>query len=134
MIAHIYPSVLQAVSGRGSAGYLDSCFQVYEGEAMQDLDYELRRILIPRNTVNNRRFPLLGKLDDIRFIPQPTQCYLRSLNTPRKDGVRALYPSYLHQAQEALRFSKKHFVSRLLRRFSKDTLFRLFKYIFNFGI
>jgi hypothetical protein len=26
MIAHIYPSVLQAVSGRGYAGRLDRCF------------------------------------------------------------------------------------------------------------
>jgi hypothetical protein len=52
MIAHIYLSVLQAVSGRGSAGCLDSCFQVYEGEAMHYLGYELRRIPIPRISVN----------------------------------------------------------------------------------
>ena len=52
MIAHIYPSVLQAVSGRGYVGYLDGCFQGYRAEAMQDLGYELRRILIPRNWVN----------------------------------------------------------------------------------
>jgi hypothetical protein len=52
MIAHIYLSVLQAVSGRGSAGCLDSCFQVYEGEAMHYLGYELRRIPIPRTPVN----------------------------------------------------------------------------------
>src|SRR5919107_529936 len=52
MIAHIYPSELQAVSGRGYAGCLDGCFQEYRGEAMQDLGYELRRIHIPRTPVN----------------------------------------------------------------------------------
>jgi hypothetical protein len=52
MIAHIYPSVLQAVSGRGYAGCLDGCFQGYRGEAMQDLGYELPRILIPRTPMN----------------------------------------------------------------------------------
>ena len=52
MIAHIYPSVLQAVSGRGYAGCLDGCFQGYRGEAMQDLGYELPRITIPRTPVN----------------------------------------------------------------------------------
>ena|SRR5215217_956422 len=52
MIAHIYPSVLQAVSGRDYAGCLDGCFQGYRGEAMQDLGYGLPRILIPRTPVN----------------------------------------------------------------------------------
>src|SRR5215213_4033923 len=52
MIAHIYPSVLQAVSGQGYAGCLDGCFQGHRGEAMQDLGYELPRILIPRSTVH----------------------------------------------------------------------------------
>jgi hypothetical protein len=52
MIAHIYPSVLQAVSGRGYAGCLDGCFQGYRGEAIQDLGYELPRITIPRTRVN----------------------------------------------------------------------------------
>src|SRR5215208_4048409 len=52
MIAHIYPSVLQAVTGRGYTGRLDGCFQGYRGEAMQDLGYELPRILIPRTWVN----------------------------------------------------------------------------------
>jgi hypothetical protein len=52
MIAHIYPSVLQAVSGRGYAGCLDGCFQGYRGEDMQDLRYELPRIPIPRTWVN----------------------------------------------------------------------------------
>jgi hypothetical protein len=52
MIAHIYPSVLQAVSGGGYAGCLDGCFQGYRGEAMQDLGYELPRILIPRTPMN----------------------------------------------------------------------------------
>ena len=54
MIAHIYPSVLQAVSGRGYAGCLEGCFQGYRGEAMQDLGYELPRIPIPRTRVNKR--------------------------------------------------------------------------------
>ena len=52
MIAHIYPSVLQAVSGRGYAGCLDGCFQGHRGEAMQDLGYELPRIPIPRTSLN----------------------------------------------------------------------------------
>jgi len=52
MIAHIYPSVLQAVSGWGYAGRLDGCFQGYRGEAMHYLGYELRRIPIPRTWVN----------------------------------------------------------------------------------
>ena len=55
MIAHIYPSVLQAVSGRGYAGCLDGCFQGYRGEAMQDLGYELPRISIPRTRVHRER-------------------------------------------------------------------------------
>ena len=52
MMAHIYPSVLQAVSGRGYAGCLEGCFQGYRGEAMQDLGYELPRIPILRGWVN----------------------------------------------------------------------------------
>jgi hypothetical protein len=52
MITHIYPSVLQAASGRGYAGRLDGCFQGYRDEAMQDLGYELPRIPIPRTPVN----------------------------------------------------------------------------------
>ena len=52
MIAHIYPSVLQAVSGRGYAGCLDGCFQGYRGGAMHYLGYELPRIHIPRSSVN----------------------------------------------------------------------------------
>jgi hypothetical protein len=43
MIAHIYTSVLQAVSGRGYARCLDGCFQGYWGEAMHYLGYELLR-------------------------------------------------------------------------------------------
>jgi hypothetical protein len=53
MIAHIYPSVLQAVSGRGYTGNLDGCFQGYRGGDMQDLGYELPRIPIPRTWVNS---------------------------------------------------------------------------------
>jgi hypothetical protein len=52
MIAHSYPSVLQAVSGRGYAGCLDGCFQGCRGEAVQDPGYELPRISIPRTRVN----------------------------------------------------------------------------------
>jgi hypothetical protein len=52
MIAHIYPSVLEAVSGRGYAGCLDGRFQGYRGEAIHDLGYELPRIPIPRTPVN----------------------------------------------------------------------------------
>jgi hypothetical protein len=55
MIAHIYPSVLQAVSGWGYAGRLDGCFQGYRGEAMHYLGYELPRIPIPRTPVNSVR-------------------------------------------------------------------------------
>ena len=58
MIAHIYPSVLQAVSGRGYAGCLEGCFQGYRGEAMHYLGYELRRILIPRTWVNKGEITL----------------------------------------------------------------------------
>jgi hypothetical protein len=53
MIAHIYPEVLQAVSGRSYAGCLDGCFQGYRGEAMQDPGYELPRIHILRGWVNS---------------------------------------------------------------------------------
>ena len=52
MIAHIYPSVLQAISGRGYAGCLDGCFLGYRSEDIQDLGYELPRIPIPRTPVN----------------------------------------------------------------------------------
>src|SRR5829696_5506448 len=52
MIAHTYPSVLQAVLGRGYAGCLDECIQGYRSEAMQDLGYELPRISILGTSVN----------------------------------------------------------------------------------
>jgi hypothetical protein len=52
MIAHIYSSVLQAVSGLGYAECLEGCFQGYRGEAMQNPGYELPRIPIPRTLVN----------------------------------------------------------------------------------
>jgi hypothetical protein len=73
MIAHIYPSVLQAVSGRGYAGCLDGCFQGYQGEAMQDLGYELPRKSIPRTWVNK------GKTRDA------TAAYARN---ERRTGLR----------------------------------------------
>jgi len=60
MIAHIYPSVLQAVSGRGYAGCLDGCFQGHRGEAMQDLGYELPRKPIPRTPVYKGKKKGLG--------------------------------------------------------------------------
>ena len=53
MVAHIYLSVLQAVSGRGYAGYLDACFQGYRSEAMQDLGYGLPREHILGTRVNS---------------------------------------------------------------------------------
>jgi len=52
MIAYIYPSVLQARSGRGYAGCLDGCFWGYRSEDIQDPGYELPRIPIPRTPVN----------------------------------------------------------------------------------
>jgi hypothetical protein len=52
MIAHIYPSLLQAASGRGYTGCLERLFSGVRGGAMQDLEYELPRIPIPRTSVN----------------------------------------------------------------------------------
>ena len=72
MIAHIYPSVLQAVSGRGYAGCLDGCFQGYRGEAMQDLGYELRRIPIPRTLVNKGKKTRKGRYKLRPFLFQLT--------------------------------------------------------------
>jgi hypothetical protein len=58
MIAHIYPSVLQAVAGRGYAWRLEGGIPGYRGGAIQDLGYEFPREHIPRTPVNkgyNRR-------------------------------------------------------------------------------
>jgi hypothetical protein len=52
MIAHIYPSVLQAVAGRGYAGCLEGDIAGYRGGAMQDLGYESPRKRILRTSVN----------------------------------------------------------------------------------
>ena len=52
MIAHIYPSVLQAVSDGAMQGAWAGVFQGYRGEAMHYLGYELPRISIPRTSVN----------------------------------------------------------------------------------
>src|SRR5215212_4041332 len=52
MIAHIYPSVLQALVGRGRTRRLEGELQGYRGGVMQDPGYELRRIPIPRTWVN----------------------------------------------------------------------------------
>jgi hypothetical protein len=55
MVAHIYPSVLQALAGRGRTERLEGEIAGDRGEAMQDLGYELPRILIPRTPVNKRK-------------------------------------------------------------------------------
>jgi hypothetical protein len=52
MIAHIYPLVLQALVGRGYTGCLEGYFQGYRDGPMQDLGYELPRILILGTSVN----------------------------------------------------------------------------------
>ena len=52
MIAHIYPSVLQALAGRGRTERLEGEIAGDRGEAMQDPGYELPRIPIPRTRVN----------------------------------------------------------------------------------
>jgi hypothetical protein len=44
MVAHIYPSVLQALAGRGRTERLEGEIVGDRGEAMQDLGYELPRI------------------------------------------------------------------------------------------
>ena len=49
---HVYPSVLQALVGRGYSGCLEWVILGVSGRAMQDLGYELPRILIPRTPVN----------------------------------------------------------------------------------
>src|SRR5215218_5911351 len=51
-IPHIYPSVLQALPGRGRAGCLRQEISGVRAGAMQDLGYELPRIPIPRTPVN----------------------------------------------------------------------------------
>jgi hypothetical protein len=61
MIAHIYPSVLQAVSGRGYIGCLDGCFQGYRGGDIQHPGYYLPRILIPRTPVNKGKVKGQGR-------------------------------------------------------------------------
>ena len=81
MIAHIYPSVLQAVSGRDYAGCLEGCFQGYRGEDMQDPASELRRILIPRNPVNRGEEEGPGHL--------PRHLYRSSLAVPSACSTHA---------------------------------------------
>jgi hypothetical protein len=51
-IAHIYPSVLQAIVGWAMRNVWRGDFMGYWGVVMQDLGYELPRILIPRTRVN----------------------------------------------------------------------------------
>jgi hypothetical protein len=62
MIAHIYPSVLQAGTGAGSNGAPSGGFQRYRGGAMQDLGYELPRIHILGTWVNSGRRERRGKV------------------------------------------------------------------------
>src|SRR5829696_7397148 len=70
MIAHIYPSVLQAISGRGYAGCLDECFGGCRSEDIQDLGYELPRITIPGNSVNRGSPPSKGLLWSSSVLPR----------------------------------------------------------------
>jgi hypothetical protein len=60
MIAHIYPSVLQALPGWGYAGCLEWVILGVSGRAMQDLGYELPRNPIPRTWVNKGMKPPLA--------------------------------------------------------------------------
>jgi hypothetical protein len=55
MIAHIYPSVLQALPGRGSAGCLEGVIPGVLRGLIQDPASELPRIPIPGSSVNKRR-------------------------------------------------------------------------------
>jgi hypothetical protein len=88
MIAHIYPSVLQAVSGRGYTGWLEGCFQAYRGGAMQDLGYELPRIPIPRRWVNK------GKREGWGKRPRPSrQSYDVSAGSALVGSQSSLGPS-----------------------------------------
>src|SRR5215218_6620449 len=67
-IAHIYPSVLQAI-GAGRSGTLRSgCFWEHQSGVMQDLGYELPRIPIPRTPVNKGKKK--GR-SPIRLAPSP---------------------------------------------------------------
>jgi hypothetical protein len=51
MSAHIHPSVLQAVSGRGYAGRLEWVISGGWGGDMQDLGYELPTCLTPSRSL-----------------------------------------------------------------------------------
>src|SRR5215217_6246388 len=51
-IAHVYPSVLQAIVGGAMRNVWRGDFMGYWGVVMQDLGYELPRIPIPRTWVN----------------------------------------------------------------------------------
>src|SRR5215204_5737419 len=59
MIAHIYPSVLQALAGRGYAGCLEGVIPGVLRGLIQDPASELPRILIPRTWVNKGSGSLL---------------------------------------------------------------------------
>src|SRR5215208_7440639 len=72
-IAHIYPSVLQALAGRSYVGPLGRVILGCWGVAMQDPGYELRRIPIPRRWVNKALSDALGSLE---WHPTLTACIL----------------------------------------------------------
>ena len=79
--------MLQALAGRGYAGCLESVILGYRGASMQDLGYELPRILIPRTSVNKgkkkgrsydarpfKRYPLIERcLQPMHALPQAAQ-------------------------------------------------------------
>src|SRR5215218_7923330 len=92
MIAHIYPSVLQAVSGRGYAGCLDGCFQGYRGEAIQDLGYGLRRIPILRTPVNKSWFGKAERARRPRAGPRMRKNSRRPLPAVYVTNVSSLMP------------------------------------------
>src|SRR5215207_10270630 len=85
---HIYPPLLQAVSGRGYAGRLEWVISGGWGGDMQDLGYELPRIPIPRTSVNKRMRPRFRRGQAGQWpsstVPAPpstvTACPSRSLS------------------------------------------------------
>ena len=64
-------------------GAWSGCFQGYQGEAMQDLGYELPRILIPRTSVNkgNEAGPELLRPGPALLLPPHTRSRSSSENS-----------------------------------------------------
>jgi hypothetical protein len=85
MVAHIYPSVLQALAGRGRTERLEGEIAGDRGEAMQDLGYELPRIPIPRTPVNKGKGVRLPEKIHRRFIALAT---LPIAKIRRSEGAR----------------------------------------------